>query len=143
MSTLTFDVPAAPAALDARVDAVVLLDLDGSPNRVIDQGIGFNVRVDWHLDGTLKSMIAGTWTVRLFVESMGPGPEAQLGTAVVALGANPNYSATINVGPNALPAGPPASGVYKLVVVITHEAFGVKSEMAGFGEGPMFDVRQP
>jgi hypothetical protein len=143
MSTLNFDVPAVAASLDATLDAVIVTDLDGNPNRVLDQGVGFNVRVDWHLDGTLKSMIAGTWTVRLFVESMGPGPEAQIGSTNVPLVANPNYTATINVPANALPAGPPASGVYKIVVVITHEAFGIKTEMAGFGEGPLVDVRQP
>ncbi|MFN0091223.1 MAG: hypothetical protein ACKVWR_13285 [Acidimicrobiales bacterium] len=143
MSTLTFDVPAVTADLDAVIDSIVLTDLDGNPNSVIDRNVGFRVRADWHLDGTLKSMIAGTWTVRMFVESMGPGPEAQLGSATVPLGANPNYTATINVAPNALPAGPPDSGVYKLVMVITHEAFGVKSEMAGFGDGPLFNVREP
>lgn len=143
MSTLTFDVPAVSADLDATLDAVLVTDLDGNPNRVIDRNVGCNVRIDWHLSGTLQSLIAGTWTVRAFVESMGPGPEMQIGSAIVPLGANPNYSATINVPANTLPANPPDSGVYKLVVVITHEAFGIKSEMAGFGEGPLFSVREP
>jgi hypothetical protein len=143
MSTLNFDVPAPPVALDAVLNAVVVTDNDGNPNRVIDEGVGFDVRVDWTLSGTLAGMIAGTWTVRLFVESMGPGPEAQLGSVTVPLGLDPHYSATIHAGPGSLPAGPPASGVYKVVVVITHEAYGVKTEIAGFGEGPLIDVRRP
>src|SRR5262249_30037149 len=125
MSTLTFDVPANPADLDASFDSLVVVDNDGNPNLVVDVTDSFSLVAKWHLSGSLSPVTAGTWTVRAFAEWMGPGPELQIAVTAVPLGANPNYQAPLSIPPNTLPAGPPASGLYKLAVVITHEAFGI------------------
>jgi hypothetical protein len=35
------------------------------------------------------------------------------------------------------------SGVYKIVVVVTHQNFGGPTVLAGFSEGPVIQVREP
>jgi hypothetical protein len=138
----TFDTPN-PATLSADITAVALLDNDGNPNRVIDTDTGFKVRVDWSISGSMVPLLGGDWQVRLLVESIGSGFEGQVGAATVPLDGSTNYSTTIAVGPGVPPPPPGPDTVYKLVALISHTNFGVKSEMAGFGEGPYFEVRRP
>lgn len=138
-------------ALDGSIVSVALLDPDSTPNTVLDRNLPFLVRVNWETHPLAPALaLGGDWHVRAFVESVGPGPEMQIGpTVVVSAGAGvvvppqKRYTATINVPPNTLPANAPASGIYKLVVVVTHINFGVKTEIAGFIEGPLFEVREP
>ncbi|WP_329476578.1 hypothetical protein OG558_36205 [Kribbella sp. NBC_01510] len=133
-------------ALDGAVTAVAIIDHDGNPNRVIDDQLPFDVTIDWTVQPpATAALLDGNWTVKVYAESMGPGPEVLIGTAVVAATGGPAYSASINVPAGTLPSDvPPDSGVYKLVVVITYRnTLNVLTEMAAFSEGPMFLLRRP
>ena len=133
-------------ALDGAVTAVAIIDHDGNPNRVIDDQLPFDVTINWTVQPpSTAALLDGQWTVKVYAESMGPGPEVLIGTAVVAATGGPAYSASINVPAGTLPSDvPPDSGVYKLVVVITYRTrLNVLTEMAAFSEGPMFLLRRP
>jgi hypothetical protein len=72
--------------------------------------------------------IGGTFQLRAYVESLGPGQEMQLGPAikVPVVPGQTDYSTSINVpggtllGEGQLFGGVPVSGVYKIVVVLQH-----------------------
>ena len=54
------------------------------------------------------------------------------------------YTATVQVPAGTLAdEGPNSSGVYKLVVIVTHNNFGGPTVLAGFSEGPVIQMRQP
>ena len=133
----TFDLP---QGLDATA-LVSLPDPDGTPNRVLDRNLGFRIHAQWTVTGGVSTTIGGTWRVRAFAESMGPGPEYDLGsvdTAVVPQDPH-TYISHILVPGNTMDVG-----VYKLVIVITHtNSLGVATEMTGFAEGPLFQIREP
>ena len=141
--SLTFDTPV--LTLDASLDAVNLIDPAGMPSRVIDTNTGFRIDVAWSLTGSAIPYLGGTWTVRALVESMGAGFEGQIGsTTTVPVDGSSSYTVSITVPAGTVP--PPAGDdtVYKLVVLVSHTSVsGTKTEMAGFGEGPFFEVRNP
>lgn len=133
-------------ALSGAVTNVALIDPDGTPNRVLDASRDFTVDISWTVDpASTAILLDGTWTVSAYAESMGPGPEAVIGSATVAANGGPAYSTTITVTTGTLTADvPPDSGVYKLVVVITYRtATNVLTEMAAFSEGTLFLLREP
>ncbi len=128
-----------------------VLDPDLTPNLVLDKGLAFFVRVNWTPTGPGVQTLGGNWTIKAYAESLGPGPELQIGPSltipVVPIDGHA-YSESISVPANTLLAegegAPPASGVYKLVVVVTHtNTLGTRTEMAGFAEGPVFEIRNP
>ena len=83
--------------------------------------------------------------MRALVESIGKGYEGQIGaTIAVALDGRQTYTTTIDV-PAGVPApvAPNVDAVYKLIVLLSHSQFGVKSPIAGFGEGLYFEIQQP
>lgn len=141
--SLNFDTPA--LTLDASMTQVAIIDPQGMPSRVIDTDAGFKIDVAWQLAGSAALYLGGKWTVRALVESMGAGYEGQVGpTRDVALNGGTTYSTSISVAPHTLPPPAGPDTVYKLVVLVSHVAVnGVKTEMAGFGEGPYFEVRNP
>jgi hypothetical protein len=133
-------------ALDGAITAVTIIDRDGNPNKVIDDDLPFDVKVDWTVTpGITATLLDGSWTVKAYAESMGPGPEVGIGSVVVPANGGVAYSATITVPVSTLPSDvPPDSGVYKLVVVITYRTNNnVLTEIAAFSEGPMFLLREP
>jgi len=132
--------------LNGTVTSVAVIDHDGNPNKVIDDDQPFDVRVTWNVTPAVTAkLLDGTWTVRAYAESMGPGPEKLIGTANVAANGGTNYAATMSVPVSTLPSDvAPDSGVYKLVVVITYRnRFGQLTEIAAFAEGSMFLLREP
>ena len=77
------------------------------------------------------------------MESIGPGPEAQVGpTVTVPLNGGTTFSADIVVGANSLPnnPAPPDSGVYKVATVLTHRNFGATTDIVGVVEGPVLRI---
>lgn len=132
--------------LFGRVDNVAVIDHDGNPNRVIDDQFAFDVKIKWSVrpPATAK-VLDGEWTVKLYAESVGPGPEQQIGSATRAATGVQEYRARITVPAGTLPSDvPPDSGVYKLVIVITYRnTLGQLTEMAAFSEGPMVLLRRP
>ena len=132
--------------LGGTVTNVAVIDHDGNPNKVIDDDQPFDVQVDWTITPAVTAaLLDGTWTVRAYAESMGPGPEQLIGTANVAANGGTSYSATMSIPVGVLPSDvAPDSGVYKLVVVITYRnRFGQLTEIAAFAEGSMFLLREP
>jgi len=132
--------------LNGAVTGVLIRDHDGNPNKVIDNELPFDVKVDWTVNPAATAvLLEGTWRVRAYAESIGPGPEKAIGSVDVQATGGLAYTATITVPVNTLPADvPPDSGVYKLVVVITYRTHNnAPTEIAAFSEGPTFMLRQP
>jgi len=132
--------------LDGTVTSVDVLDLDGNPNHIIDDGLPFVVKAAWQVGPpATAALLDGTWTVKAYADSIGPGPEQGIGVATVTANGGPTYAASITVPVGTLPADTgPDSGVYALVVVITYRnRAGVLTELAGFGEGKLFMLRHP
>ena len=143
---------------DGKIGSVTLIDADGVPNRVIQQDKGFTVDVAWDAEDKTHSgglaWLDGEWTVYAFAESIGPGPEIQVGLPVpvaytpgVAAGGNSGaWAAMVTVQPNELDGDnpPTVSGMYFLGVLITHTtASGIKTMITAFGKSPRFEVRNP
>lgn len=136
-----------PLPMPAGDLSVTVTDVAGIPSpNVIRSGDTVRVKVDWYMQGALVPMLAGNWKVSVFLESLGPGPEIPVNGAPATVafsaftlgpGTRRNYSHTFTIGPNfptpSQSAG--ASGVYKLVAVLTCEALdGSAGPIAGFIE---------
>lgn len=88
----------------------------------------FKVNIGWTVPTPYDTTLGGSFRLRAYVESIGPGPEIQIGptlTVPVAPGQT-NYTATIDVpagtlvGEGATVDGAPVSGVYRITAVIQH-----------------------
>jgi hypothetical protein len=148
-----------PGALTGAGPNVEVLDPGGAPNTIIDTDDNFTVRVRWSIDLPGASLLGGQFLVRAYAESVGPGVERQIGPIVArnvntgTLGGPParlDYVADVGVAAGTLTAeepassgGPESSGVYKLVVIVTHQNFGGATVLAGFSEGPIIQMRNP
>jgi hypothetical protein len=88
------------------------------------------------------TLLGGQWEVSVYVESIGPGPEKLVGTSTVLLNGGQTYNTTVTVTAGTLPdnPGPPESGVYKLVTVLTHRNFGNITNVAAVVEGPVLRI---
>lgn len=148
-----------PPALAGSGPDVEVLDSGGAPNTIIDTDDPFTLRVRWAINQPGAALLGGQFIVRAYAESVGPGVERQIGPAVprgVNTGtpggppARLDYRADVNVPAGTLSAeepastgGPESSGVYKLVVIVTHQNFGGATVLAGFSEGPIIQMRNP
>jgi hypothetical protein len=131
--------------LAGQIDKVELLDPGLAPNTVIDVSSPFTVHVEWSVSGSSLPYLGGNWVVRALVESMGQGFEGQIGpVSVVPLSGASNYATDIHVPANALATpAPNTDTVYKLVVLVAHRQFGLKTQIAGFGLGVYFEIQEP
>jgi len=94
-------------------------------------------------NGAPATLLGGEWQLAAYVESIGPGPEQQVGpTVTIPLTGATNYSADITVAAGTLPnnPAPPTSGVYKTVTVLTHTNFGAVTDVVGIVEGPVLRI---
>jgi hypothetical protein len=121
---------------------------------VLDANLPFFVKVDFTVPAVLAQYLDGTFRIRAFAESIGNGPERQIGSDLIvpAASGQTNYPGNlINVPGNTLPGegasdadGRPVSGVYRIVTVLQYvNQFGVATEGSGFAEGPTIQLRQP
>ena len=133
---------------------VTVLDPGGAPETIIDTDDTFEIQVRWSVEEPGAAVLGGRWLVRAYAESIGPGQEQQLGqTRRVNVGnfapigppAARGYEANVDVPAGSLDAESAASsGVYKLAVIVTHEnPNGSPTELAGFSEGPIVQMRNP
>lgn len=138
---------------------VQLIDPGGAPATIIDTGNPFTLRIDWSVLEPGAGLLGGRWVVRAYAESLGPGQEKQIGptrnvnvssfTPVAGPPASRRYTTDVVVGAGELEAesdAPQRSGVYKLVVIVTHEnpaGAANATEVAGFSEGPVIQLREP
>jgi hypothetical protein len=85
--------------------------------------------------------LGGSFQLRAYVESLGPGQELQLGPTVTVpvVAGQINYTATIAIpggtllGEGQLFGGVPVSGVYKIIAVLQHLNPG-PTFVSGFAE---------
>lgn len=137
-----------PALLDPSISPVVVIEQGGDFDNVIDDDNSFRVNVSWTVAPAQTAiLLTGQWTVRAYVESVGPGPEVLAGQVNVQANGGQTYSASLLVPQGALPSNAnPAlnSGVYKVVTVLTYEtSLGAKTQLTAFSEGPHFMIRTP
>jgi hypothetical protein len=112
--------------------------LNPSPN-IIQIADAWAVRVQWSVAGNFVVLMnpGALWRVRVMLESIGPGLEAQVATATVPVGApalSHSYNQVLSIAAN-FPGLVP--GAYKLTTVITIENGGLPGEIAAFDEGPV------
>ena len=120
-----------------------VLDNNGAPATVLEADQPYIVRAEWQISALAALLLGGEWQLAAYVESIGPGPEQQVGpTVTVPLTGATNYSADITVPANTLPnnPAPPDSGVYKTVTVLTHRNFGAITDVVGVVEGPVLRI---
>jgi hypothetical protein len=134
---------------------VRVLDPGGAPETIIDTDDTFTVQVRWSVEEPGAAVLGGRWLVRAYAESIGPGQEQQLGqtrfinvgnfTPIAGPPAARGYEANVAVPAGTLAAeSATSSGVYKLAVIATHEnPNGSATELAGFSEGPVIQMREP
>lgn len=124
--------------------AAAVRDNNGAPTTVLEASAPFTIETNWYLDATTATYLGGHWEVAVYAESIGKGPERQLGTTViVAVNGGVSYSATVNVAANTLPNDPsePHSGVYKLVaVLLLRNVAGKVTNVAAVAESPIVRI---
>jgi hypothetical protein len=125
-----------------------VLDPDLNPNNILQENLGGSCRVDWSFTGPATPFLdPTTFTVSLYAEAIGPGPDMLVGSVNVPGSAHTppwNYTTNVAIPPNSLPAtGPNASGVYRLTTVITNSIGGQRDQLAGFVDGPVIEMRSP
>lgn len=122
-------------------DAVVR-DENGDPAVILHVGRPFSIEAEWTIEALAAVLLGGEWEVSAYVESIGPGPEQLVGTTTVALTGATSYNAVVTVPGGTLPndPGPPNSGVYKLVTVLTHRNFTKITNIAALVEGPVLRI---
>ncbi|MEZ4868367.1 MAG: hypothetical protein R3C14_43970 [Caldilineaceae bacterium] len=114
------------------------------PANIIQTDDPWDVKVDWSISGVAAPFLGGDWKVTVYVESIGPGPEQQVGTtanvplASVSPAFTRNYTTTVSVGAGTLPAGS-----YKLVTLLNYSNGGLPQEMAAFDDGTIIQLYDP
>jgi hypothetical protein len=119
------------------------------PADVLDADDKFAVKVAWEVPAPYNALLGGSFRVRAFAESIGPGQEMQLGQSIAAVvPGQTNYQTTINVAGNTLKGegeldgGVPVSGIYKIVGVLQH-INGSATVVSGFAEENLRMFRKP
>ncbi|NMO90316.1 hypothetical protein [Actinomycetospora sp. TBRC 11914] len=133
-----FDTP--PASAITATDTVTVLDPDATPNHVLERDKPFTIQVDFQLNGPNVQFLGGQWTVTAYATGLSLPASVNLGSATTPLVPTDGhaYSVPIIVAANAL-----AEGVYQMVVVITNQNGGQDTQMAGFNQGTVIDIREP
>ena len=123
-----------------------------NPASILDVDLDATLKIEWSVPPAFADIICGEFRLRAYAESIGPGPEKQIGNdklVPVVVGQEP-YVAEIIVDHNTLlgegqhtPAGVPVSGVYRLVAVLQHLNDGVRTTISGFDEVTLRMFRKP
>ena len=136
-------------AFAGRIEASVHDQNGVAPATIIRTNEAWSIHVNWRTTGIATGMIAGTWHLHAYLESLGPGPDLDLldfGDLNIPLrpGSSPiDYSAHLDV-----PAGTATAShsgtLYKLVVTLTYiEPTGQPGPMAAYVEGPVLQFYNP
>lgn len=110
-------------------------DPHGTPAAtIISMTDDWHLQVNWQVHGLFVPSICGTWQVRAYLESIGPGPELLVASRDISMNGQNDYSHVFLIGPNV----PNRPGPYKLVTVLTSlNALGRPAPFAGYDEGPI------
>ncbi len=131
--------------INGSISTTVLDPTGQNPSNLIIQiPDAWAVRVVWSVAGDAVPMMAAAaqWRVRVSLESLGPGLEAQVGALNEPVGAPAamhTYDRIINI-PGSFPGLTP--GAYKLVTVLTLDNGGLPVPIAAFSEGPVVQFYQ-
>jgi len=117
---------------------------------VLDSSVPFNVSVRFEIPPPVIPTLGGSFRIRVYAESVGPGPEQQIGpTALVPVTGAASYTHVLAIPANTLPGegqasgGVIVSGVYKLVAVLQHLNPGA-NEVSGYAESTgLIQMRTP
>jgi hypothetical protein len=134
------EVSGAPRLLEGYIGAEIYEVGGVAPTNVIRIDQDWRVHLDWELEGSLKSMICGTWCLHVHLESIGKGPELSL--------PDPSYEVKVPLNPcgngkyekdfvirRGTVTARHCSTPYKLVTTVTYEnACGKPGPIAGFVE---------
>lgn len=98
------------------------------PADILVSSVPFDVKVKWEIPSPHNMTLGGTFQLRAYVESIGPGQEMQIGATQIVerVPGQINYEKTFTVpggtllGEGQLFEGVPVSGVYKIVCVLQH-----------------------
>jgi len=149
MTKGSFEVSGDPNLLSGYISADVYEIGGVAPTNIIRIDQNWFVRLNWALEGSLKSMICGTWCLHLHLESIGKGPELNLPDPYpeVQVPLDPcgdgcyTYDFVVKAG-TVKPEH--CSTPFKLVSTITYEnACGLPGPMAGFVEGSILQFYDP
>jgi hypothetical protein len=144
-----FEVSGDPELLYGSISADVYEIGGVAPKNIIRIDQDWLVRLNWALEGSLKSMICGTWCLNLHLESIGKGQELDLPGAYneVRVPLDPcgdgryTYDFVVKAG-TVRPEH--CSTPFKLVSTITYEnSCGLPGPMAGFVEGSILQFYDP
>jgi hypothetical protein len=144
-----FEVSGDPELLYGSISADVYEIGGVSPKNIIRIDQDWVVRLYWALEGSLKSMICGTWCLNLHLESIGKGQELDLPGAYneVRVPLDPcgdgryTYDFVVKAG-TVRPEH--CSTPFKLVSTITYvNSCDLPGPMAGFVEGSILQFYDP
>lgn len=117
-----------------------------NPISILEADSPFNIKITWKVPPGFAGIIAGSFRLRAYAESIGPGDEKKLGPDVnVAVVPNQaDYDGTIPVAASVLDGeGTNRSGVYKIVAVLQLRNGAVFTDVSGFAEAPITLFRLP
>jgi hypothetical protein len=138
--------PNFPGIFFGEVTAVTVTDpptyTGQAGNRVLEPDRPFTISVEWFIDGPfapiVKAAMAPNWTLRIFVESQGPGPEVVLVNIPVPVnsgvdaGTRTTWTYTQVLTPPHL-----QDGTLNKLIVVVRDTLPGPLDLAGFGEGPI------
>ncbi|NMO52473.1 hypothetical protein HH310_14885 [Actinoplanes sp. TBRC 11911] len=131
-----------PNALFAGTFTAQIIDPSGAPVSVVDADGDFQIKADWDVGALAALFLAGEFTVKTYVESIGPGEEKEIATGTQAVNGSQLYSKLLNVPAGTLKKeSANDSGVYKVVTLLTHRnSFGTLTTLAAIEDGPVVYV---
>jgi hypothetical protein len=149
MTKGSFEISGDPELLSGYISADVYEVGGVAPKNIIRIDQDWFVRLNWALEGTLKSMICGTWCIRLHLESIGKGDELDLPGAYreVEVPLDPcgdgryTYDFVVKAG-TVRPEH--CSTPFKLVTTVVYKnSCDLPGPMAGFVEGSILQFYDP
>jgi len=101
----------------------------GPPNILVST-IPFTVNIGWEVPPPINQFLGGSFQLKIYVESVGPGQEQQIGQTLIVpvVAGQIDYNSSINIPGRTLlgegevfpPTGDEVSGVYKIIAVLQH-----------------------
>ena len=139
-----------PVAPNSSAMTVQVLDNTTAPANILDAGLATTIRINWTIPPPHNATLGGSFRLRAYAESIGPGQEVQLGNTlnVPVVPGQANYTGDIALpgstllGEGELFGGVPVSGIYKIIAVLQHLNPGA-TEVSGFAEASIRMFRTP
>lgn len=139
-----------PVGPNSSAMTVQVLDNTPAPASILDAGLPSTVHIEWTVPSPTNTTLGGSFRLRAYAESIGPGQEIQIGPTVVVPVVPPTVSYTADIlvpagtllGEGEAFGGVLVSGVYKIIAVLQHLNPG-PTEASGFAEDTIRMFRTP